>query len=202
MNEPEKRSLNYPLRRREVVKELLKSREGLLVVAGLRAPAWDATASGDHPLTFPLWGGMGGTVSIGLGLALARADERVLVVTGDGEMLMRLGSLSTVGLQQPKNLAVVVLDNEHFGETGMQTTHTAASVNLAEIARASGILSSWTIRESSEIRTTREKLLYAEGPLFCGIKVRAETLPLVLPTKKGEILQKRFRNALMNENDG
>ena len=200
MNEPEKRSLNYPLRRREVVHELLKSREGLLVVAGLGAPAWDATASGDHPLTFPLWGGMGGAVSIGLGLAMARPDERVLVVTGDGEMLMGLGSLSTVGLQQPKNLAVVVLDNEHFGETGMQSTHTAASVNLAEIARASGILSSWTMRESSEIRTIREKLLHAEGPLFCGIKVRAETLPLVLPPKEGEILQMRFRNALINEN--
>ena len=200
MNETEKRSLNYPLLRREVVKELLKSREGLLVVAGLGAPAWDATASGDHPLTFPLWGGMGGAVSIGLGLALARPDERVLVVTGDGEMRMGIGSLSTVGLQQPKNFAVVVLDNEHFGETGMQTTHTAASVNLAEIAKASGIPSSWTIRESSEIRTTREKLLHAEGPLFCGIKVRAETLPLVLPPKEGEILQKRFRKALMNEN--
>ena len=201
MNETEKRSLNYPLRRREVVQELLKSRERLLVVAGLGAPAWDVTASGDHPLTFPLWGGMGGAVSIGLGLALARPDERVLVVTGDGEMLMGLGSLSTVGLQQPKNLAVVVLDNEHFGETGMQTTHTAASVNLAVIAKASGIPSSWTIRESSEISTTREKLLHAEGPLFCGIKVRAETLPLVLPPKEGEILQKRFRNALMNKND-
>ena len=183
------------------MQELLKSRESLLVVAGLGAPAWDATASGDHPLTFPLWGGMGGAVSIGLGLALARPDERVLVVTGDGEMLMGLGSLSSVGLQQPKNLAVVVLDNEHFGETGMQTTHTAASVNLAEIARASGISSSWTVRESSEISTTREKLLHAEGPLFCGIKVRAETLPLVLPPKEGEILQKRFRNALMNKND-
>ena len=200
MNEPEKRSLNYPLRRREVVQELLKSREGLLVVAGLGAPAWDATASGDHPLTFPLWGGMGGAGSIGLGLALARPDERVLVVTGDGEMLMGLGSLSTVGLQQPKNLAVVVLDNEHFGETGMQTTHTAASVNLAEIAKASGIPSSWTVTETSEISTTRKKLLNAEGPLFCGIKVRPETLPLVLPPKEGEILQKRFRNALMNEN--
>ena len=82
----------------------------------------------------------------------------------------------------------------------MQTTHTAASVNLAEIAKASGILSSWTIRETSEISTTREKLLHEEGPLFCRIKVRAETLPLVLPPKEGEILQKRFRNALMNEN--
>ena len=80
MNEPEKRSLNYPLRRREVVQELLKSREGLLVVAGLGAPAWDATASGDHPLTFPLWGGMGGAVSIGLGLALAQPNQRVLVI--------------------------------------------------------------------------------------------------------------------------
>ena len=70
------------------MQELLKSREGLLVVAGLGAPAWDATASGDHPLTFPLWGGMGGAVSIGLGLALAQPDQRVLIITGDGDCLL------------------------------------------------------------------------------------------------------------------
>ena len=97
-------------------------------------------------------------------------------------------------------MAVVVLDNEHFGETGMQTTHTSASVNLAQIARASVILSSWTVRESSEIRIKKEISFMQKVRYFCGIKLRAETLTLVLHHKKGEILQKRFRNALVNEN--
>jgi thiamine pyrophosphate-dependent acetolactate synthase large subunit-like protein len=111
-----------PLQRREVVKALLVDRGDLLVVAGLGAPAWDATEAGDHPLTFPLWGGMGGAVMIGLGLALAQPSRNVLVITGDGEMLMGLGSLATVGVTRPKNLSVVVLDNEVYGETGQQKT--------------------------------------------------------------------------------
>ena len=196
MNDLQQLSLNYPLRRREVVQRLLKKRKELLVVAGLGASAWDVTDAGDSPLNFPLWGGMGGAVSIGLGLALARPHERVLVLTGDGEMLMGLGSLSTVGLQQPKNLAVVVLDNEHFGETGMQTTHTAGSVNLAEIARASEFASCWAVKDPVELESTRLRILEEKGPLFCGIKVRAESLPLVLPPKEGYLLQQRFRNAL------
>ena len=121
----EGRADHYPLRRREVVASLLAGRDDLLVVTGLGAPAWDATAAGDRDRTFPLWGAMGGALAMGLGLALARPDDRVLVLTGDGELLMGLGSLSTVGYQQPANLAVVVLDNERYGETGGQLTHTA-----------------------------------------------------------------------------
>ena len=199
MTDSHKRSLKYPLRRREVVRGLLRERGHLMVVAGLGAPAWDVTDAGDHPLNFPLWGGMGGAVSIGLGLAMARPNNRVLVLTGDGEMLMGLGSLSTVGLQQPQNLAVVVLDNEHYGETGMQTTHTSGPVHLAEIARASGFSKCWTIHEPGEIETTRQRIMQEKGPLFCGIKVRAESLPLVLPPKEGEVLQKRFRKVLFGE---
>ncbi len=113
------------LNRREVVASLLKRRDGLLVVAGLGAPAWDCAAAGDHPFTFPLWGAMGSAAMIGLGLALAQPKRRVLVVTGDGEMLMGLGSLATIGVRRPGNLSIVVLDNERYGETGMQKTHTA-----------------------------------------------------------------------------
>ncbi|MYF86835.1 MAG: hypothetical protein F4178_10720, partial [Rhodospirillaceae bacterium] len=113
------------LDRRAAVAALLGNRGGdLLVVAGLGAPAWDCTAAGDHDLTFPLWGAMGGAVPIGLGLALAQPERRVLVVTGDGEMLMGLGSLTAVGARKPANLAIVVLDNERYGETGMQRTNT------------------------------------------------------------------------------
>ena len=130
----------HRLQRRDVVKALLSDRGDLLVVAGLGAPAWDVTEAGDHPLNFPLWGGMGGAVMIGLGLALAQPERKVLVITGDGEMLMGLGSLATVGAAQPANLSVVVLDNEVYGETGQQKTHTAHGVDLAATARACGFV--------------------------------------------------------------
>jgi thiamine pyrophosphate-dependent acetolactate synthase large subunit-like protein len=94
------------LRRREVVKDLLQARKDLLVVAGLGSTAWDITAAGDHDLSFPLWGAMGQAAMIGLGLAIAQPKRRVLVITGDGEMLMGMGSLATIGVQQPKNLTV------------------------------------------------------------------------------------------------
>ncbi|HEX9431198.1 MAG TPA: thiamine pyrophosphate-dependent enzyme, partial [Burkholderiales bacterium] len=113
------------LHRRDVVNELLRDRKDLLVVAGLGSTTWDITAAGDSPLSFPTWGAMGQAAMIGLGMALAQPKRRVLVVTGDGEMLMGLGSLATIGVQQPANLTVVVIDNERYGETGMQRTHTA-----------------------------------------------------------------------------
>ena len=134
MSSAEGRPGSARLQRREVVKALLADRAGLLVVAGLGAPAWDATEAGDHPLTLPLWGGMGGAAMIGLGLAIAQPDRRVLVLTGDGELLMGLGSLATIGARRPANLSVAVLDNERYGETGMQATHTAYGVDLAAVA--------------------------------------------------------------------
>jgi len=117
------------LDRRDVVKRLLIDREDLLVVPGLGAPTYDVAAAGDHPLNFYLWGAMGGAAMIGLGLALARPDRRVAVITGDGEMLMGLGSLATIGVKQPANLSIVVLDNRHYGETGMQASHTNAGID-------------------------------------------------------------------------
>jgi thiamine pyrophosphate-dependent acetolactate synthase large subunit-like protein len=112
------------LDRRAVAAEILKDRGDALVVTGLGAPTWDTAAAGDHALNFYTWGGMGGAAMIGLGLALAQPKRRVIIITGDGEMLMGLGSLATIGVQQPRNLALIVMDNEHYGETGMQETHT------------------------------------------------------------------------------
>src|ERR687891_2498475 len=132
------RSEHFPLRRREVAAALVADRGAMLVVAGLGSTAWDVTAADDHPLNFPLWGAMGGAAAIGLGLALAQPDRRVLVVTGDGDMLMGLGSLATIAVQRPSNLAIVVFDNERYGETGMQPTHTAHGVNLAAMAHGAG----------------------------------------------------------------
>jgi thiamine pyrophosphate-dependent acetolactate synthase large subunit-like protein len=193
------RSKNYPLRRRAVVKELLAQRGDALVVAGLGAPAWDVTAAGDTPLNFPLWGAMGGAVPLGLGLALAQPSRRVLVITGDGEMLMGLGSLATVATQRPPNLAIVVLDNERYGETGMQLTHTAGRVDLGGVAAASGIPVCHTLRDEKNFKSIIPQIQNEVGPLFFNIKVRAENLPLVLPPKEGAFLKDRFRFALLGE---
>jgi thiamine pyrophosphate-dependent acetolactate synthase large subunit-like protein len=193
----ELRSDGYPLRRREVVAKLLKDRGDLLVVSGLGAPTWDVTAAGDSDLTFPLWGAMGGAVMVGLGLALAQPKRRVLVVTGDGEMLMGLGSLATVALKQPRNLAIAVLDNERYGETGMQATHTAGPTDLAAVAAASGILESSSVYDDDALTDAIARLRQTAGPVFVTIKVRAEEPPLVLPPKDGAHLKARFRRALL-----
>lgn len=189
-------SENFPLRRRPVVEALLRDRGDLLVVAGLGAPAWDVAAAGDSPLDFPLWGVMGGAVMTGLGLAVAQPKRRVLVVTGDGEMLMGLGSLATVAAQAPKNLAVVVLDNERYGETGMQPTHTALTTDLAAMAQAAGFPVTALVRDEQALTSAVNLARDARGPVFIVIKIRAESPPLVLPPRDGEILKNRFRDAL------
>jgi thiamine pyrophosphate-dependent acetolactate synthase large subunit-like protein len=181
------------LRRREVVKKLLDKRGDLLVVAGLGSTAWDITAAGDHDLSFPLWGAMGQAAMIGLGLALAQPKRRVLVITGDGEMLMGMGSLATIGVQQPKNLTVAVIDNERYGETGMQATHTADGVDLAAVAKACGFTNSRIVLKEEDLRRFVHE---AAGPNFLQIKVAAEKLPLVLPPHDGVHLKDRFRKAL------
>jgi thiamine pyrophosphate-dependent acetolactate synthase large subunit-like protein len=184
------------LRRREVVLALLAERGDLLVVAGLGAPAWDCAAAGDHPLTFPLWGGMGQAAMVGLGLACARPDRRVLVVTGDGELLMGLGALATIGAQTPPNLSIVVLDNERYGETGMQATHTAYGVDLAAVAGACGFPRAATIIDPASLAGLRTAIHEHAGPVFAVVKVRAESPPLVLPPRDGALLVERFHTAL------
>src|SRR5213080_2623103 len=126
------------LPRRAAIAQILAERQDTLVVTGLGSPTYDCAAVGDHPLNFYLWGAMGSAVTVGLGLALAQPKRRVLVVTGDGEMLMGLGALATVAVKKPDNLAIVVIDNEHYGETGMQCTHTSTAVELAGVALACG----------------------------------------------------------------
>src|SRR5271165_5793505 len=124
------------LDRRQCVARLLRDRGDLLVVSGLGSATYDVAATGDHPLNFYLWGAMGGTAMIALGLALARPDRRVVAIPGDGDMLMGLGSLATIGVKQPNNLAIVVLDNAHYGETGMQPSHTHAGIDFVAMALA------------------------------------------------------------------
>ena len=185
------------LRRRDVVKALLRERGRLLVVAGLGSTAWDCTAAGDSDLTFPMWGAMGTAAMIGLGLALAQPRRRVLVITGDGEMLMGLGSLATVGARKPANLSVVVIDNERYGETGMQETHTSHGVDLAGAALACGFRVTMGVGEQGELAALRKAIQAGKGPLFAQVKVAPEKLPPVLPPREGVLLKNRFRRALL-----
>ena len=185
------------LQRREVVQALLADRGELLVVAGLGSTAWDCTAAGDSALTFPMWGAMGSAAMTGLGLALAQPERRVLVLTGDGEMLMGLGSLATIGVQRPGNLALVVIDNERYGETGMQATHTAHGVDLAAMARAAGFASSVLVRDMGGVAVLRQSVHKDAGPHFAQIKVAAQKVPLALPPRDGALLKNRFRQALL-----
>ncbi len=190
-------SKNGLLHRRPVVAELLRDRGNLIVIGGLGAPAWDITDAGDHPRNFPLWGGMGGAAMIGLGLALARPKDRVCVITGDGEMLMGLGSFATIGVQKPENFALVVLDNERYGETGMQQTHTGFGVDLAAIATATGFVVSKKITKPEQVTEFRKMIHEERGPIFASVKIDPERLPLVLPPSEGAFLKNRMREALL-----
>ena len=185
------------LDRRKVVADILNQRGDALVVAGLGAPTWDAAAAGDHALNFYTWGGMGGAAMIGLGLALAQPGRRVLVITGDGELLMGLGSLATIGVQQPRNLAVIVMDNEHYGETGMQETHTRFGVDLAGMAKSAGFRASGTVFTAAQLKTWITRFYKQAGPVFTAIKVTTQAAPMVLPVRDGVAIKLRFREALL-----
>lgn len=184
------------LDRRECVRWLLTDRGELLVVSGLGAPTYDVAAAGDHPLNFYLWGAMGGAAMIGLGLALAKPGLRVAVITGDGEMLMGLGSLATIGVKQPPNLAIVVLDNQHYGETGMQASHTACAIDLLGIAKASRFSQAHLISCESELDEARRLMHDAQGPVFLQVKVRPDNAPRVLPIRDGTAIKHRFIEAV------
>ncbi len=151
------------LDRRDFVRQLLLDRGDLLVVSGLGSATYDAAPAGDHPLNFYLWGAMGGAAMIGLGLALSRPDRRVAVLTGDGDMLMGLGSLATIGVKQPKNLCVVVLDNRHYGETGMQPSHTHAGIDLVATALACRFRQARTVSRPEEADAMRAFFIPARG---------------------------------------
>ncbi len=198
MTEDIARAEAYPLGRRAVVAKLLADRGDMLLVAGLGAPNWDVTAAGDSPLNFPLWGAMGSAAMVGFGLALAQPDRWVLVVTGDGDMLMGLGSLATIAARAPANLAIVVCDNERFGETGMQATHTAAKTDLTGVAAACGFPIAETVADEDGLDRALPLIRGANnGPVFVTVKVRAEKLSLEMPPKDGAYLKDRFRVALL-----
>jgi len=182
--------------RRRLCATILHNRGDLLVIAGLGAPAWDITATGDCAENFPLWGGMGGAAMMGLGLALAQPRRRILVITGDGEMLMGLGSLATIAVKRPENLAILVQDNERYGETGMQETHTAHGVDLVAMAQGAGIPRTLRVTRPDQLEDLRTAI-HTPGCLFALAKITPTSEPLVLPPRDGAYLQSRFRESVL-----
>ena len=185
------------LDRREVVKALLANRKEAIAIGGLGASTNDITATGDYARNFYLWGGMGGAAMMGLGLALAQPKLPVVVITGDGEMLMGMGSLATIGLQKPANLSIIVLDNECYGETGGQTSHTASAVDLVGVAKSCGIADSRAISTMVEIEAFAKAIQdISSGPRFASVKIDAANLERVLPTRDGNFILTRLRGDL------
>ncbi|MGY8661891.1 thiamine pyrophosphate-dependent enzyme [Bradyrhizobium sp. UFLA05-109] len=185
------------LDRRQVVTALLANRKDVVAIGGLGASTNDINAAGDHARNFYLWGGMGGAAMIGLGLALAQPKLPVLVITGDGEMLMGMGSLATIGLQKPANLSIVVLDNERYGETGGQTSHTSAAADLVGIAKACDIKDSRAISTMAEVEAFAASVHdISAGPRFANVKIDSAELERILPTRDGTYIVNRLRGDL------
>ena len=185
------------LERRDAMAALLAGRgDDLLLVPGLGSTTWDAMAAGDNDRNFYLWGAMGGAAMIGLGLALAQPKRRVAVITGDGEMLMGLGSLATIGIRQPRNLAVIVFDNGVYGETGMQPSHTQGGVDLIGVAEACGIKQCLDVRDQEGLDDLARRLKSLRETLFARIIIAADEPLRVLPLRDGVALKERFRAAI------
>jgi thiamine pyrophosphate-dependent acetolactate synthase large subunit-like protein len=185
------------LERRKAIATLMANRpKNLFVVPGLGSCTYDMASLGEKDSDFYLWGAMGGAAMIGLGLALAKPELKVAVVTGDGEMLMGMGALATIGVQRPANLAVVVFDNRRYGETGMQASHTEHGVDLVGVARACGIARTFDVQDQAELERLAGELVALKETLFARVRIAADDPPRVLPSKDGVVLKLRFRRAV------
>lgn len=195
-SKPASAALSNRIQRRAFVAELLQRRGNALVIPGLGSATWDCFAAGDSPEHLYTWGGMGLAVPTALGVALAQPARRVLAMTGDGEMMMGIGSLAVVADQGPANLAILVLDNESFGETGRQTGLTAGRTDIAAVARGFGIARTLTVTEQGQVAELAEFLFQGEGPGLAVAKIALSEDPWRLPEKDGGTIARRFRLAL------
>jgi len=191
------KKIKATLDRRAVVNKILEKRGDALVITGLGSSCYDVGAAGDNPNNFYLWGGMGAAAMMGLGLALAQPKRQVIVITGDGEMLMGLGALATIGSQAPRNLSIVVIDNELYSETGMQPTHTSRGVDLAGMAKAAQFPCTGTIRSEAQLKTWVPKLYASVGAAFVSVKVNNSRYPMAIWLRDGAHIKNRFREALL-----
>ncbi len=188
------------LNRREIVSQLLADRgEDLLVVPSLGQACYDCMAAGDSPHTFYMWGAMGGAVPVALGLAIAQPDKRVLCIAGDGEILMGLGSLAAAAAERLPNLAICVLDNERYGETGQQQTVTGRGTNLAAIAAGAGFATAKLVTDAADVDEGIRLLRHSNAPAFVTFKVDDAPEEPAIPPKDGAYLKTRFRQTVVGK---
>jgi thiamine pyrophosphate-dependent acetolactate synthase large subunit-like protein len=189
---------DFILDRCDAVPALIGRHDDFLIVSGLAGTSRDVAAlTEDGAHTYTMAGAMGGACMIGLGLALARADRRVLVVTGDGELLMNVGALATVAVVNPANLAIVCVDNGHYGETGYQKSHTSLGVDLEKIAAGSGIKATRTIASQEEIADGARLLREGNGTAFVVLRVKPTDPPAFKRNMDPAACRNRFRMALL-----
>lgn len=191
-----KPATNTRIERRPFVKELLSLRKGALVVPGLGSPTWDIFAAGGSDEYLYSWGGMGLAASVALGIALAQPKKRVLCITGDGEMMMGIGSLGVIAAQAPQNLGILVLDNERFSETGKQPGLTGKRTDLCAVAKGFGIAHTAMITEASQVKDLAHLLFETTGPTFAVAKIAITEDPWALPEKDGATIVRNFQRAI------
>ena len=182
--------------RRAFVARLLQSVPDALVVTGLGSPSYDVFAAGDRDRNYYLWGAMGGAAPLGLGLALAQPDKSVVVITGDGEQLMGIGSLGTIAAKRPRNLTVVVLDNGHYGETGMQPSHSGLGADLVAVAKGFGIEAAFATGSLETCDEIAAGIRARQRTTFVQVFIEADEPPRALPPRDGPYVKNRFRAAL------
>jgi len=182
--------------RRDFVARLVAEIPDALIVTGLGSASYDVFAAGDRDRNLYLWGAMGGAAPMALGLALAQPEQSVVVITGDGEHLMGVGSLATISAKQPANLTLVVLDNGHFGETGMQRSHSSLGTDLVAVAQGFGIADALAIDALDGIPTLAARIRARRGTTYAQVFVKADEPPRALPPRDGTYVKNRFRAAL------
>jgi len=185
----------YVLDRNKAVPALIGNPDDFLIVAGLAGPAKDIGHMTDKAFLFG--GAMGGAVTAGLGLALAQPDKRVICVTGDGDLLMSLGSLATVGVMKPSNFSVVCVDNGLYQETGGQQSHTGHGIDLAQVASGCGFTVTRDISEESEIEEASGLLRQSNGPTFVLLRVDSTPSPKGVRNLQASETKTAFREHLL-----
>ena len=187
----------FVLDRRQAVPALIGRHQDFLIITGLAGTSRDVAAlTEDGAHTYTMAGAMGGACMIGLGLALARRDKQVLVVTGDGELLMNVGALATIAVMNPPNLSIVCVDNGHYGETGYQKSHTSLGVDLEKIAIGSGIKMTRTIGRAEEIADGARLLRAGNGTAFVLLRVKPTDPPGFKRNMDPAAVRLRFKAAL------
>jgi sulfopyruvate decarboxylase subunit beta len=164
----------------DVLRVIAAERGDAIVVPTMTtAPAWRSIAPGDLSVTCV--GFMGGASSLGLGLALARPDRRVLVLDGDGSLLMQLGSLATVAGAAPRNLVHFLFKNGVYHTSGAQGIPGGLSVDFVLMARGAGYRMATAIGNLGDLRRRLPELLAAEGPVLVELRTGlAEQTPMTV----------------------